>query len=188
MLCESTLNPNAKPFTRPLHIKHMSDFLTFSYMTFCMILSLSMNLNWIIRANRPLFDILSLSEIGVEKCSILLDNSFNLESWNESIATNISEIPLIVDIATPNITECDELDTTKDHSIASPTNLNPLADPFTPFLSDLSLCEESSSGSIGNVSLSDANDLKSVLTGLKETNLEHPGIAHELDIIQNLNI
>ena len=114
IVCESTLNPKAKPYTRPLHFKHMSDFLTFGYMTFCTILSLSINLNWITRTNRSLFHI--LSKIGEEKCSILSDDSFNLESWNESIESNISEIPLIVDIATPNITECDELDTTIDHS------------------------------------------------------------------------
>ena len=47
IVCESTLNPKAKPYTRPLHFKHMSDFLTFGYMNFCAILSLSINLNWI---------------------------------------------------------------------------------------------------------------------------------------------
>jgi hypothetical protein len=45
-------------------------------------------------------------------------------------------------------------------------------------LPDLSLSEETSSVSTRNVSLSDANDPMSVLTGLKETNSERPVMAH----------
>ena len=111
------------------------------------------------------------------------------ECWNEFNLTQLSDIPLIVDISTPNITDHEESDPrdesnqTKNHFIPSPANLNPLADPFIPLLSGLDMSTEKVSESTGIVSLNDTNDPKSLLTGLKEKNSECPVIAH-LNITQ----
>ena len=41
------LNPHAKPFIQASDIKHIKDLRTVKFMTFCMILSLAFNLNWV---------------------------------------------------------------------------------------------------------------------------------------------
>ena len=105
----------------------------------------------------------------------------SLEYWNESEVIDISEIPAVLEISTPNITEHDDTDSETDQLTLSPANLNPLADPFILLLSDLSFSDRISSTtttSSGNVSLSDENDPKALLTGLKEKNAERPVIAH----------
>ena len=174
----STLSPHAKPFLTPLDVKNMSDYLTFNFMNLCMILSLAINLNWIKRVT-SLSD--RLNELRENNSSFLPDMSASLEYWNESNVIDISEIPAVVEISTPNITEHDETGPETDQLTLSPTNLTPLADPFIPLLSELSFSDRISTTSTissGNVSLSDANDPKSLLTGLKEKNAERPIIAH----------
>ena len=50
------LNPSAEPFTQPFRIKHLSDFLTLKFMTFCAILSLIMHINLAMIANIDFHD------------------------------------------------------------------------------------------------------------------------------------
>ena len=42
---KKTLNPGAKPFTLSLRITNLADFSTLKFMAFCIILSLSINMN-----------------------------------------------------------------------------------------------------------------------------------------------
>ena len=114
------LNPHAKPFIQAFDIKHMKDFRTFKFMTFCMILSLAFNLNWVKKVT-SLTGLLNKLEF-----SLPLDTTL-FEDWNESNVIDNSGIPSIVDISTPNITKQDELDPMGDHLTLSSTNLNPLA-------------------------------------------------------------
>ena len=113
----STLSPHAKPFLTPLDVKNMSDYLTFNFMNLCMILSLAINLNWIKRVT-SLSD--RLNELRENNSSFLPDMSASLEYWNESNVIDISEIPAVVAISTPNITEHDETDPETDQLTPSP--------------------------------------------------------------------
>ena len=174
---KKTLNPCAKPFTLSLRTTNLADFSTLKFMAFCIILSLSINMNLVMI---EYFD----SNQGDE--SIFLDKpslEVSPEIWNESNVTDLSDIPFIVNISTPNITGHEEWnprvgpDSMSDLFIPSSVKLNPLADPFIPLLSDLDMSKETVSESTGNVSFTDVNDPKSLLTGLKEKNSERPLIA-----------
>ena len=172
------LNPCAKPFIQPFRTKSLIDLLTLKFIAFCIILSLSMSVN-----------LARFRNYG-EEPSLLEISSLEVitECWNEFNLTELSDIPLIVNISTPNITGHEESDPRdesnqmenqmENHFIPSPANLNPLADPFIPLLSGLDMSTETVSESTGNVSLNDTNDPRSLLTGLKEKNSERPVIVH----------
>ena len=94
------LNPCAKPFIQPFQTKSLVDLLTLKFMAFCIILSLSMRMNlarfWNYGDEPSFFDVSSPEVIT--------------ECWNEFNVTEISDIPLIVNISTPNITGHEEWD------------------------------------------------------------------------------
>ena len=93
----------------------------------------------------------------------------NLLLENSSI---ISEVPFLVDVSTPDITD-------NDDTFLQDIELNPLAEPFIPILNDFSFDDTAEGLPSGNVSsIDDSDNPTNTLRQLKSKNTKRPVIAH----------
>ena len=110
-------------------------------------------------------------ELPIQENENGLLNAESLYDTSGVINDSVSEIPIVVDISTPDIT-CNNDTLLQDYQ------LNPLAEPFIPLLGEFSFDTQEPSPT-GNVSsIEDYDDPTMTLKQLKSENTERPIIAH----------